>query len=222
MNAFPRPTASSSTSRSTSSPYSLFPVMAPSAMAIGSPTIPVPGMPTPMAFFSMLALSMTLMLSGRVPRVSVAFATQRATAIGSVHPMAGTTSRLTRFIILSRNVFSIMVFCCCFSCHGIPPSCPDALPALPSRVAVIWHGRDGVRPSGLYHDMSPSGLCCLGAGASPMSLPAVSGVLSHVLCRAVRERWQRPAGVISSCSCPGLSAGTQCISLCPRHKSMTS
>ena len=54
--------------------------------------MPVPGMPTPMAFFSMLALSSTLISSGLRPSVSAAFAVQSATAIGSVQPMAGTTS----------------------------------------------------------------------------------------------------------------------------------
>ena len=59
----------------------------------------VPGIPTPMAFFSMLALSHTAMRLGTQPRISFAFATANATAIGSVHPMAGTTSRFTSAII---------------------------------------------------------------------------------------------------------------------------
>lgn len=54
---------------------------------------PVPGIPTPMAFLRMLALNRAVIFSGREPSVSVARATHSATAIGSVHPMAGTTSR---------------------------------------------------------------------------------------------------------------------------------
>ena len=69
--------------------------------AIGSPIMPpVPGMPTPIAFFRMLALKCNIICSGIKPgflpswflKSSTALATQSATAIGSVHPMAGTTS----------------------------------------------------------------------------------------------------------------------------------
>ena len=74
---------------------------APKATAMGSPIIPVPGMPTPMAFFNILAESKTSILSGIVPRASLALATARATAIGSVQPMAGTTSLCIREMILS-------------------------------------------------------------------------------------------------------------------------
>ena len=59
---------------------------------MGRPIIPVPGMPTPIAFFRILALSNTFILSGFVSSVSVALATHNATAMGSVHPIAGTTS----------------------------------------------------------------------------------------------------------------------------------
>ena len=49
------------------------------------------------------------MLSGIVPRVSVAFATHNATAIGSVQPIAGTTSRLMRATIWSLvSLFSMI------------------------------------------------------------------------------------------------------------------
>ena len=77
----------------TSNWYSERPIVAPSATAIGRPIIPVPGMPTPMAFFRILALNRTAIRSGSAPNVSVARATHSATAIGSVHPMAGMTSR---------------------------------------------------------------------------------------------------------------------------------
>ena len=99
----PRSTASGVTSRSTSSRYSERPTKAPRATAIGSPIIPVPGIPTPIAFLRMLALRRTAILSGLAPSVSAARAVHSATAIGSVHPMAGTTSRLMRSMILRRS-----------------------------------------------------------------------------------------------------------------------
>ena len=83
--------------------------MAPSATAIGKPIIPVPGMPTPMAFFSMLPLSNTRIFSGRWPKSSVALAVQSATAIGSVQPTAGTTCRLISAMICSRMSLSSMI-----------------------------------------------------------------------------------------------------------------
>ena len=76
---------------------------------MGSPIMPVPGMPTPMAFFRMLALSNRLIVSGLRPSVSAALAVQRATAIGSVQPMAGTTSLCMSFIILLLVSLSCMV-----------------------------------------------------------------------------------------------------------------
>ena len=60
-------------------------------------------MPTPIAFFRILALSRTSIRSGRTPSVSAARAVQSATAIGSVHPMAGTTSRFIRATIRARS-----------------------------------------------------------------------------------------------------------------------
>ena len=76
---------------------------------MGRPTIPVPGIPTPMAFFSILALSKTSIFSGFTPNVSAALATQSATAIGSVHPIAGMTSFLINSIIclLSDSVMDL-------------------------------------------------------------------------------------------------------------------
>lgn len=62
-------------------------------VAIGSPIIPVPGMPTPIAFLMMFPLRPRLISSGCIPKSSVALATASDTAIGSVHPSAGTTSR---------------------------------------------------------------------------------------------------------------------------------
>ena len=55
------------------------PMMAPKAMAIGRPSIPVPGMPTPIAFFKIFALSNASIFSGRQPNLSVAFAVHNAT-----------------------------------------------------------------------------------------------------------------------------------------------
>ena len=95
-------------SRNTSNWYSERPIQAPRATAMGRPIMPVPGMPTPMAFFKMLAESNTSILSGIVPRASFALAVARATAIGSVQPMAGTTSLCIREIILSRVSLSNM------------------------------------------------------------------------------------------------------------------
>ena len=109
MKALPLATASSSTSFSTSSSYSDFPIRAPRATAMGRPIIPVPGMPTPMAFFRILAESSTSMRSGTEPSSSTALHTHSATAIGSVQPTAGTTSLLTRAMILSLNSFSISI-----------------------------------------------------------------------------------------------------------------
>ena len=91
MYFFPFSTSSFLQSRSTSSCSSGFPASAPRAIAMGRPIIPVPGMPTPIAFLKMFALSLTSMCSGCEPSISAAFATQRATAIGSVQPIAGTT-----------------------------------------------------------------------------------------------------------------------------------
>ena len=68
---------------------------------MGSPTIPVPGIPTPMAFFNILALNRTSIFSGFAPSVSAALATQSATAIGSVHPIAGITSLVNQIYNLS-------------------------------------------------------------------------------------------------------------------------
>ena len=103
-------------SRSTSSWYSDLPISAPRAMAMGSPIIPVPGMPTPMAFLRMLALSRAVIFAGREPRASVALAVASATAIGSVQPMAGTTSLLINDIILSREILSCIVVFISYSC----------------------------------------------------------------------------------------------------------
>ena len=106
---FPSSTAVGLLSFSTSSSYSDLPIRAPSATAIGRPIMSVPGMPTPMAFFRILALRNTLMCSGRQPRVSVALATHNATAIGSVQPIAGTTSLFIRAMICSLSGFAIML-----------------------------------------------------------------------------------------------------------------
>ena len=51
------------------------------------------------------------MCSGTCPSVSVALLTHSATAIGSVHPTAGSTSDLTSSMILCLSVLSIMMEC---------------------------------------------------------------------------------------------------------------
>ena len=79
---------------------------APRAIAIGSPIIPVPGIPTPIAFFRMLALRKTVIFSGRRPNISVALAVHKATAIGSVQPTAGTTCSLMSLMMFSRVLIS--------------------------------------------------------------------------------------------------------------------
>ena len=105
----PFSTASELESFRTSSPYSDLPMMAPRAMAIGRPIMSVPGMPTPMAFFRMLALKKACMSVGRLPSISVALAVQRATAIGSVQPIAGTTSLCISAIICSLSSLGIIL-----------------------------------------------------------------------------------------------------------------
>ena len=92
-------------------------------MAIGSPTIPVPGMPTPIAFFRILALSLTSTRSGLCPSSSVALAVASATQTGSVQPMAGTTPFLIMRIIASRSSLLIIngfnKLLCCRPCSTI-------------------------------------------------------------------------------------------------------
>ena len=78
---------------------------------MGNPIMPVPGIPTPIAFFRMLALSKTVIFSGISCNISFARAVQRDTAIGSVHPTAGTTSLFTsERICLRILLFSIVIF----------------------------------------------------------------------------------------------------------------
>ena len=101
-----RATALSETPWRTSRPRAGSPHTAPSAAAMGRPTMPVPGMPTPIPFLRMLPLTSTAMRKSAVCRqrgqspqceqfsemMSTAFATARATAMGSVQPRAGFTS----------------------------------------------------------------------------------------------------------------------------------
>ena len=81
--------------------------------------MPVPGIPTPIAFFKILALNNTSIFSGFIPNVSgftpnvsAALATQSATAIGSVHPIAGITSFFISSIIccLSDSIMHFFSF----------------------------------------------------------------------------------------------------------------
>ena len=74
--------------------------------------MPVPGIPTPIAFFKILALNNTSIFSGFTPNVSAALATQSATAIGSVHPIAGITSFFISSIIccLSDSIMHFFSF----------------------------------------------------------------------------------------------------------------
>ena len=109
MKAFPLSTAWGETSLRTSRPYSDFPMRLPRAIAIGNPIIPVPGMPTPIAFLIILPLRPRLISSGCIPKSSVALATASDTAMGSVQPSAGTTSRRIKEIIFSLVALSIML-----------------------------------------------------------------------------------------------------------------
>ena len=82
-----------------------------------SPTIPVPGMPTPIPFLSMFPLTsaeISSSSSGRCPgphlsaSISAALAVASATAMGSVHPSAGFTSlRSSSMISCSLSVIRI-------------------------------------------------------------------------------------------------------------------
>ena len=112
------------TSFITSSSYSDLPTMAPNAIAMGRPIIPVPGIPTPMAFFRMFALSSAVIFSGLHPSVSVARAVQSATAMGSVQPTAGTTSRCISAIILCLIFLSNMLVCFYSACFFLNLSSP--------------------------------------------------------------------------------------------------
>ena len=95
------------------------PISAPSATAIGSPVMPVPGMPTPIAFFRILALNCMSIVSGTRPSSSFVLATHNATAIGSVQPMAGTTCLCIRDMIafFSSAVSIMSVFYLVSSCE---------------------------------------------------------------------------------------------------------
>ena len=109
-SSFARATASGVSSFSTSSPRLELPHTAPRAAATGRPTMPVPGMPTPMPFLRMLPLTATSSLKSAFMRqepqqgqfseiISAALATASATAMGSVQPSAGFTSCLMRPMI---------------------------------------------------------------------------------------------------------------------------
>ena len=96
--------SSASKSRRTSKPYSDLPIKAPKAIAMGSPIILVPGIPTPIAFFITLELKKISILSGRCSNSSDAFATHNDTAIGSVQPIAGTISCSIKYFIALRSL----------------------------------------------------------------------------------------------------------------------
>ena len=86
---------------------------------MGSPTIPVPGMPTPIAFLRMLALRRAQIRVGSVPSRSVARAVANATQMGSVQPMAGTTCRRTK-ARMSCRVFSVNMVLLLILFWGLP------------------------------------------------------------------------------------------------------
>ena len=77
---------------STSSPALAFPPNAPSAAAIGSPTIPVPGTVTPRPFFIRFGETQASTRSTGPSSSAAATAAASASEIGSVHPSAGFTS----------------------------------------------------------------------------------------------------------------------------------
>ena len=80
------------TSRKTSRRYSDFPMRTANATAVSIPTRSVPGIPTPIAFFSIFRLRYKMTFSTGFPRVSCDFATASPIAPGSVQPNAGEIS----------------------------------------------------------------------------------------------------------------------------------
>ena len=111
MYCLARSTSAGWRSRRTSRPYSGFPISAPKATAIGNPIIPVPGIPTPIAFLRTLELRITSICLGFRPSVSVACATQSDTATGSVQPIAGIISRCISCLIFFLSCGFNMKIC---------------------------------------------------------------------------------------------------------------
>ena len=107
MNAEPyelsiKAICSSVTLDKTSSICSDLPATKPATSAASMPLIPPEwGTTTLFAFFIMLPLTLILADSGKAPRTSLAFAAAYAIAIGSVHPIAGTSSSPRSSVILS-------------------------------------------------------------------------------------------------------------------------
>jgi hypothetical protein len=88
-------------------------------MAMGRPIIPVPGIPTPMEFFRIFELKLASIRNTGSFSTSLALATANATAIGSVHPIAGTTSRFIKDRISSIFDLSIFSLYCKILCFEI-------------------------------------------------------------------------------------------------------
>ncbi len=83
----------------TSSSFDTSPLTMPAIALAAIPlSPPVLGTVTHIAFLTMLPLHSTSTLSGIQPRTSLALAAAKAIAIGSVQPIAGTSSSLNIFI----------------------------------------------------------------------------------------------------------------------------
>jgi hypothetical protein len=90
-----RTSASAVASFNTSSPACALPPIAPSAAAIGNPTMPVPGTVTPSPFFIRFGETHASIRVTSPGRRSAAVAQASARETGSVHPRAGFTSSCT-------------------------------------------------------------------------------------------------------------------------------
>ncbi len=97
------------TSAMTSSFFSALPAIIPAATEAASPfSPPVCGTTTLFTFFTIFPLTESVILSGSAPRVSRAVAAARATAIGSVQPIAGNNSSFSISMYESYNSLSIL------------------------------------------------------------------------------------------------------------------
>ena len=106
--AFASAMACAEASFSTSSPAFAFPPIAPSAAAMGSPTIPVPGTVTPSPFFIRLGETQASIRSTAPCSSEAATAAASARETGSVQPSAGFTSSSTARMKRCHNGFFIV------------------------------------------------------------------------------------------------------------------
>ena len=150
--AFPSSRALGLTCPSSSSPRSDLPIITPRATAIGSPIIPVPGIPTPMAFLMILALKLqsidSICEASSIAASSRARAAARATATGSVQPVAGTISRFNSFKMLSfSDSFIVKKFIHCnnsetkLACAVMPRAASSSFLVISGALGeCLWRG----------------------------------------------------------------------------------